>query len=270
MRISTGEDLTQGQSVFEHLTEFVVDRVLHAVVQMNSLVELKAHSAAVEEEARVARRVREKAASGQCIICLDEHPNISTLCCGQAIHHNCLTEWLSNQGTCIACRKAMPKIPRTLQRQDAPPTNANASNDSANETTESTTDTTSDNDVVQQQDNNDTTEDDTTDDTTSDDDVVQQQANDNDTTEDDTTDDTTSDDDVVQQQANNNDTTEDTTDDTTEDTTDDTESAGNSPVVQSIFCGQCQRNKFAVDCSNSMCGRCCQIYGSLSCNRHYC
>jgi len=245
MRISTGEDLTQGQSVFEHLTEFVVDRVLHAVVQMNSLVELKAHSAAVEEEARVARRVREKAASGQCIICLDEHPNISTLCCGQAIHHNCLTEWLSNQGTCIACRKAMPKIPRTLQRQDAPPTNANASNDSANETTESTTDTTSDNDVVQQQDNNDTTEDDTTDDTTSDDDVVQQQAN-------------------------NNDTTEDTTGDTTEDTTDDTESVGNSPVVQSIFCGQCQRNKFAVDCSNSMCGRCCQIYGSLSCNRHYC
>eukprot|EP00984_Skeletonema_dohrnii_P037957 scaffold40645_cov172-Skeletonema_dohrnii-CCMP3373.AAC.1 len=191
---------------------------------MNSLVELKAHSAAVEEEARVARRVREKLASGQCIICLDENPNISTLCCGQAIHHNCLTEWLSNQGTCIACRKAMPKIPRTLQRQDAPPpTNANASNDSANETTESTADTTSDNDVVQQQDSNDTTEDDTTDDTTSDDDVVQQ--DNNDTTED-TTDDTTSDDDVVvQQQADNNDTTEDTTDDTTEDTTDDTESA---------------------------------------------
>eukprot|EP00986_Skeletonema_menzelii_P005987 scaffold2258_cov144-Skeletonema_menzelii.AAC.16 len=249
--ISKGEDMAEGQSAFDHLTKFVADRVLHAVVQMNSLVELKAHSAAMEEEARVARRVREKLSAGQCIICLDEHPNISTLCCGQAIHHNCLTEWLSNQGSCIACRKAMPKIPQTLQRQQVPPTNVNASTDRAEETTEdSTTEDTTDDDVVQQQqDNNDTTEDSTTEDTT-DDDVVQQQHDNNDTTEDSTT--------------------EDTTDDTnTEDTSDDTEPADNAPV-QSNFCCHCRRNKFAVDCSNSMCGRCCQVYGQLGCSRHYC
>lgn len=264
-RISKGENLTEGQSVFEHLTKFLVDKVVQAVVQMNSLVELKVHSAAVEEEARVARRVREKAAAGQCIICLDEHPNIATLCCGQAVHHNCLTEWLSNQGTCVACRKAMPKIPSSLQRQqDVPAGNVNASNDNAEDTEDDTSDdntmddTTSDNDV----DTSDTTEDDTT--------SVQQNNNDttDDTTEDTTSDDTTSDDDVGQHQVDNNDTTDDSTDDTT-DTTDDTETADNTPAVQ-IFCAQCQRNKYAVDCSNSMCGRCCQIYGQYNCSRHYC
>lgn len=282
-RISKGEGLAEGQSAFDRLTEFVVDRVLHAVVQMNSLVELKAHSAAMEEEARVARRVREKAAEGQCIICLDENPNISTLCCGQAIHHNCLTEWLSNQGTCIACRKTMPKVPRTLQRQqNVQPTNVNAPNDRAEETTDDTTettdDTTSTTEVVQQQqqqqDDNDTTEDttdDTTDDTTSDDNG-QQQEDDNDTTED-TTDDTTEDSvDNGQQQADDSDTTEDTTDDTTDDTadtTDDTESTDNAPAP-SIFCTNCQRNKFAADCTNKMCGRCCQVHGQYNCRRHYC
>jgi fido (protein-threonine AMPylation protein) len=238
LRISKGENVPGSGSVFENLTEVVVDRVLHAVVQVNSLVEAKAQSAAVEEVARLVRRAREKSATGQCVICLDDHPNVSTLCCGQAVHTICIVEWLSNQGTCITCRKPMPQLPpRIVQRQDVPPTNAN---DSAEETTEDTTDDTTSDDNDVQQDNNDTTED---------------------TTED-TMDDTTSDNNDVQQDNN------DTTEDTTEDTTDDTESADDTPVAQSIFCSHCRRNKSAVDCSNSYCGRCCQLYGQYGCTRH--
>ena len=250
-RISNGENLAAGQTVFEHLIEVVADRVLHAVVQVNSLIEAKAQSAAADEEARVARAVREKAAAGQCAICLDENPNIATLCCGVAVHLNCLSEWLSNQGTCITCRKAMPQIiPRAVQRQDGP--NANASNnDNAEEMTEDTTDTTTT-----------TTDDDnsTEDDTTSDNNDTTEDTTDtlDDTTGDTTEDDTTSDDD-------NN-----TNEDDTTDTTDDTESVGNATAVQSVFCIGCQKNKFAVDCSNKMCGRCCGLYGQFSCSRHYC
>lgn len=55
--------------IFESLIEVVIGRVLHAVVQVNSLIESKTQAATVDEEARIARRVRERAAQGQCIIC---------------------------------------------------------------------------------------------------------------------------------------------------------------------------------------------------------
>lgn len=282
--ISKGENVLQeGQSVFEHLIVMVADRVLHAVVEVNSLVELKAQSAAVEEEARVARRFREKAAAGQCCICLDDHPNISTLCCGQAVHMICLMEWLSNQGSCITCRNPMPRItPRTV-RQQVPPANAaldeenNEEPEITEEDTETIEETTEDAEVAssvedsttEDYNDNDTTEDlevvdeestEDYNDTTEDVEVANSPVN-NDTTEDnnDTTEDTTSVDNYVQQEDI------DTTEDTTEDTT-----VVDAIISQSSsrFCGQCNTNKFAVDCSNSLCGRCCQIYGSGMCVRH--
>ena len=51
--ISKGENLVDGQSVFQHLIEVVIDRVLHHVVEINSKVEAKARSAL--DEARILR-----------------------------------------------------------------------------------------------------------------------------------------------------------------------------------------------------------------------
>ena len=44
------------------------------------------------------------------MICLDEKPNIATLCCGNAIHLNCCAEWLSGNNKCPICRHEMPSI----------------------------------------------------------------------------------------------------------------------------------------------------------------
>ena len=262
LRISKGENLKDGQSVFQHLIEVVMDRILHHVVEINSLIEAKAQSAAAEDEARILRRWREKAATAQCCICLDNNPNVTTICCGQPVHMNCMAEWLSNQGTCITCRKA---IPRMALRSLNSTTNANAANaDVPNVGNNIDTETTEDAEDVDS-----TTEDDTTDETTEDDNGAQQNDYETaeDTTDETTEDDTTSDDDNNAQQ-DGDDTTEDST--TEDDTTDDTESVQPAVQPRSRFCGHCQRNKFAVDCSNEFCGRCCQLYGSSHCVRHNC
>ena len=47
-----------------------------------------------EQEAQAAKQFREKAAKSTCVICLEDGPNIATLCCGKAVHLNCLAEWL--------------------------------------------------------------------------------------------------------------------------------------------------------------------------------
>ena len=54
---------------FVSMIEVIIDRVLHAVVQINSLLESKAQAAVIDEEARAARRFRDRAAEGQCAIC---------------------------------------------------------------------------------------------------------------------------------------------------------------------------------------------------------
>ena len=87
----------------------------------------------------------------------------------------------------------------------------------------------------------------------------------------DTTDDTTTMDDTTSDDApavNNNDA--DTTDDTTTTEQSTTEETAQPSARRSVFCGQCQRNRFAIDCSNNLCGSCCQLYGRLSCVRHNC
>jgi fido (protein-threonine AMPylation protein) len=247
LSISKGENIAEDQSVFQYLIEFLVDRVLHAIVQVNSMVEVKKQSAAAADQARNARTfLKEQVATAQCCICLDSCPNIATLCCGQPVHLNCMAEWLSNQGTCITCRQPMPRMaPRTVN----PATNGNNNpNRGNNEDLETTDDT-------------DTTE------TTEDVNVPDS------TTEDDTTrDDTTTSDDNDTQQVDNNTTEDSTTEDDTTNTEDDTTESVEPtiPRQRSRFCGHCHRNKFAVDCSNEFCGRCCQLYGSDHCVRHNC
>jgi fido (protein-threonine AMPylation protein) len=294
--------------VFQSLFTVVFDRVLHAVRQVKSLIDAKTQAAATEEEERIARRVRERAANDQCCICLDEGPEVSTLCCGQVVHMGCLAEWLSNNGSCITCRKPMRRL---AQRQNQPNLPAVAAvdpldvaaiqqalaEDATDDTTTMDDETNNDNEAEDSSESNHPTEDtteiddvqeeaenhDTTEDTTEIDDVEEEVEN-NDTTEDmhnDTTEDTDNDD--------SNDATEDTTIDLAEsdddvaaspphyDTTNDTTSEEDTCTTShqtthtpSVYCGHCGRNRFAVDCSNRMCGCCCQFYGEDSCYRHNC
>lgn len=97
-------------AVMEPLIYMIMDRIGQAVVGLQTLLNERARTASDEEEARIARRVRELAAQGQCIICLDSNPNIATLCCGQAVHLNCIAEWLANGTSCVSCRKPLPRL----------------------------------------------------------------------------------------------------------------------------------------------------------------
>ena len=45
------------------------------------------------------------------MVCLEGAPNIATLCCGGAVHLNCLAEWLSSHETCVQCRAPLPRLP---------------------------------------------------------------------------------------------------------------------------------------------------------------
>ena len=96
--------------VFGSLVQLLIDRVARASTALAALWEEKSGLAAEAAEAKAARRVRERASRGTCMICLDEKPNIATLCCGNAIHLNCCAEWLSGNNKCPICRHEMPSI----------------------------------------------------------------------------------------------------------------------------------------------------------------
>ena len=62
-----------------------------------------------EDTAKIIRTHREQMeATSVCVICHDGQCNITTLCCGQPVHHNCAATWLSKSPTCMYCRAAFP------------------------------------------------------------------------------------------------------------------------------------------------------------------
>ena len=73
----------------------------------------KASLVTEETEARAARSARERAAEGDCTICFSEKPNIATLCCGKAVHLNCIAEWLGSNTSCPQCRATIPRLQTT-------------------------------------------------------------------------------------------------------------------------------------------------------------
>lgn len=102
--------------VFGSMVQLLMDRVARAATALTASWEEKSCLAAEAAEAKAARRVRERASRGTCMICLDEKPNIATLCCGNAIHLNCCAEWLSGNNKCPICRHEMPSISRRVVR----------------------------------------------------------------------------------------------------------------------------------------------------------
>jgi len=54
--------------------------------------------------AAAARRQRDIALKGPCSICLDA-PSVAMLCCGTAVHVQCLVKWMMKSKACMVCRK---------------------------------------------------------------------------------------------------------------------------------------------------------------------
>jgi len=295
--------------IFLKLIDTILDRLSHAIHQFQALLREKSSAAEAQREAKIIRKYRVRAANGQCIICLDDKPNIATLCCGQAVHLNCIAEWLSNQQSCVSCRSPLPRLVGVTNNNN----NSNNVDYEGNQEEEE--------DSIENI-NDDTTYDS---DTTSD---VQQvvDTSDYDTTNDiteDTTEETTDDPaplptqdqhqpsrcnicnnmsatncsnglcgrccvnhgafncnrhHVAQEQQS--DTTDDedtnmaegTIDDTTENTTcsDDSVPAP-VPVQQQQQSSRCNvcNNRSAMNCSNGLCGRCCVNLGVIYCDRHH-
>ena len=69
-----------------------------------------------------ARQARDDARRGTCMICLEEGVTCSLLCCGQAFHMRCLSQWLVSSGTtCPGCRAVVPPEERPAPPPPPPP-----------------------------------------------------------------------------------------------------------------------------------------------------
>ena len=65
--------------------------------------------------AAAARRDREQARENVCSICLAPNPSVSMLCCGIAVHVECMSRWMlgetgpNNTPRCTVCRAIVPR-----------------------------------------------------------------------------------------------------------------------------------------------------------------
>ena len=71
-----------------------------------------------DDDLKAANRVRMHVASGICFICLDDRPNIATLCCGKAVHFNCMAKWLKEKSSCPQCRENFPDFDASIFYND--------------------------------------------------------------------------------------------------------------------------------------------------------
>ena len=246
----------QSIGIFKPMFDMILDRVCRAIDQCQSIIQEKIERSVEEMESKAARRYLEKASRGTCLICFDDKPNIATLCCGRAVHINCLAQWLSSNNTCPNCRGELP----TLERQVMLTNNDNGGAD-ASDTNSTTSSLDPDETTTIYIEDADSTTDDTTgeieDDTTSIVDDTPPQYEDTTTY------------DVPPSPNNVNDDTTSIVESTTDfSTTDETVSAQPVQSHSAIYCsfGTCN-NRAAVDCMNGCCGRCCVLYFDY-CPRH--
>jgi len=211
--------------------------------------------------AETLRKHRERARKDPCMICLEEHCNMLTLCCGAACHINCMAQWLSEAAspTCCNCRE---ELPRPQPRPAPPPPAAPAAAPAAAEEDDTTTIADDDDTTLFSTDDTQVVDDATTISARIDRFVQAaaqaaaataqaSAASANDTTI--STDDTT-----TQAMQLSNDT---TTDDTTALPQPRYDARGR-PVC--VYCS----NQPAPSCANSSCGRCCVLHAPFACARH--
>ena len=74
-----------------------------------------------------AREAREDARASSCMVCLDDEPTATLLCCGGAFHMRCLSQWLVSSGTtCPGCHAPVPPEERPPPPPPAPSAAASA------------------------------------------------------------------------------------------------------------------------------------------------
>jgi fido (protein-threonine AMPylation protein) len=247
-----GDDIGPMVSLLGELLE-------NAWSELQRLHETRTKSSADAAQSHAIKRARDEARARSCMICLEDAaenpPNIATLCCGSAVHLNCLAEWLSSadEPSCVQCRAALPKP----KPRPAPPAAAAAAAPGADSDDETSTTTTTESDddsnqgpLAQSPADPVSDDDETT--TTSDSDTV------------------TVSDDGADGTATTDSSAEDTTtlsDDEATTTVDEQPKAHISPP-RPMRCTNCQRNQAAPQCMNGCCGCCCVVTGQYSCQRH--
>ena len=269
--------------------QHVAEQLLRAWEEF-SRMRLRLVKAATDSASEAAvRAAREQKRDEACMICMEDVPNIATLCCGAAVHLNCMGKWLAEapDPTCVSCRTPLPRpvlrpadpalVPaaagaRAGARAGGPNVAAAGGSDpeSAGTTTEASDDTETsridhhalpllptDVAVLWEQLRA----------------LEQIHARSNqeraaqDALQDDTTTTSESDDDTTTTTGEAGD-----TDDTAEDTTTATSTVhagdpAHQQVSTRIECVLC-RNIAASGCTNRMCGGCCRSNGRYSCDRH--
>jgi hypothetical protein len=101
---------------FTPLLRLFVDRMDRAVAELTRLVHDKQRVSHEEAQIQAANLFRQGAAASTCLICFDDAPNVATLCCGKAVHFNCLAEWLLAKSSCPNCRGDLPALPQRILR----------------------------------------------------------------------------------------------------------------------------------------------------------
>ncbi len=229
-----------------------LDRVNRAVIECNNAIAEKSRLESEEIEARAAKRFRDVAAAGSCLICMDDNPNIATLCCGKAVHISCIVTWLSQKHECPHCRISLPSIARSppvaqalpaAAAQVAQDTDSTQSDDPGQDTNTHIEEVPGERPGME-------TIDDTTSEIHSTTLSYDQPAPEAQDMEDNTSS-------VVGDTA-------DTSRSTMSDTSTDEPS---EPQRRHCTFGGC-RNQAANNCSNETYGSCCQMYGHYSCHRH--
>jgi fido (protein-threonine AMPylation protein) len=271
----TNETLLEAFAVagaFTPLLKLFLDRMEKAVVELTNLVQDKQRVVQEEAHHQAAREFRERAAQGTCLICFDDAPNITTLCCGKAVHLNCMAEWLASKTSCPNCRGEFPPLPHRIGRQPV-----------VEEDNDEDENTTSASDDEDDQDNNSTMSDQeagSTSSTTSEGrrlmagfseasrriDELAQLVGAYEAPDDTTSMDDDDDDDYPHRVAASPaavGAAPMSTDDTVDDDDDTTEDDAPDPDK----CRNCH-NKAAQDCQNGLCGRCCPTVGQFQCARH--
>jgi prophage maintenance system killer protein len=197
------------------MVELILDRLYKVVAEFKKLSLDKISSHTEQEQERAARKFRERAATGTCQICFDANPNIATLCCGNAVHLNCIAQWLSSNSSCPQCRSEIPRLERRNVNVDE------LSDDAIQRLMLTNLGP-----------------------------MLDQFRRDYD-------------------MENGNGA---TVDDFFTESINDTEEVEDDEIVsteeRSQFCANCHLNRAAVECANSLCGRCCGTHGEEYCFRH--
>jgi hypothetical protein len=261
------------------LTQHVAEQVLLAWEEF-SRMRLRLVKAATDSASEAAvRTAREQKRDEACMICMEDAPNIATLCCGAAVHLNCMGKWLAEapDPACISCRTPLPRpLLRPAAPAEAARPNAAAAGGSDTESADTTTEASDDTEtstnnrnappllpadvallweqlgaleqILARSNQERAAQDATQDDTTT---TGREESDDDDTT-------TTG-------EAEGTDGTEDGT--TTATSTVRAWDPSHQQVNTRIECVHC-RNIAASGCTNRMCGGCCRSNGSYSCDRH--